>query len=261
MNTLMILAAALGVAGLPSSEEDQGARTRQPTVVLVHGAFADSSSWDPVTQRLLADGYSVVAVANPLRGVARDASYLKSVLASINGPVVLVGHSYGGAVISAAAVDAPNVRSLVYVAGYALEPGESPAKLAVRFPEGTLGQALAPPISLAEGGQDLYILPAKFWKQFAADLPEAQAATMAVGQRPVVASALEEPATLAAWQRLPSFFIYGELDRNIPRSAQAFMAQRARSRETIEVRGASHVVMISHPAAVADMIKRAGATP
>ena len=255
----LLLAAAAGLA-FPSAAEALPTREK-PTVILVHGAFADSSSWDPVATRLLRNGYKVIAAAAPLRSVKGDAAYISSIVAAQPGPVVLAGHSYGGAVISAATAPAGKIKSLVYVAGFALEAGESGQSIADKFPEGTLGQALAPPIRLDDGSQDLYILPAKFWGQFAADLPEAKAANMAVTQRPVTLEALNEPAVATAWKTTPSWFIYGSLDKNIPRRAHAFMADRARARETMEVKGSSHVVMLSHPAEVAAMIERAASAP
>jgi pimeloyl-ACP methyl ester carboxylesterase len=229
----------------------------RPTIVLVHGAFADSSSWDGVTSQLLKDGYRVVATANPLKSVEGDAADLSSLLASLDDDVVLVGHSYAGIVMSQAAAGVSNVKALVFVAGYAPEVGESAVAISTRFPEGTLGQALAKPVPQADGGKDLYIEPAKFWQQFAADVPELEARKMAATQRPIREAALSEAVTAAAWKTKPSWFIYGARDKNIPRSAQAFMAARAKARETVEVAGASHVVMISHPAKVAELIKRA----
>jgi pimeloyl-ACP methyl ester carboxylesterase len=225
-----------------------------PTVVLVHGAFADSSSWNGVVARLLAHGYSVVGVANPLRSLKIDADYLASVLNGISGPVVLVGHSYGGAVITNAAMGNGNVVALVYVAGFAPDDGESAGDLADRFPGSTLGSALTPPLELPEGGAEVSIQQDKFWAQFAADVSEADAKLMAATQRPVALAALTEPSGEPAWKSVPSRFVYGSLDKNIPAAVQAFMAERAGSQETVEIQGASHVVMISHPDEVAEMI-------
>ncbi len=236
------------------------AANASPTVVLVHGAFAESSSWNGVIDRLLAAGTPVVAAANPLRGVAVDSGYVAGLLASIDGPVVLVGHSYGGIVISNAAADAANASALVYVAGYAPEAGESAADLSGRFPGGTLGPTLAPPVALPDGGEDLYIMPDKFHAQFAADVPADEAARMRATQRPVTAAGLTDASPAAAWQRIPSWFVYGELDKNIPAAAHAFMAERAGSRATVMVPGASHVVMVSHPDVVADAIRQAVAS-
>ncbi len=225
----------------------------KPTIVLVHGAFADSASWNAVIPDLLAQGYPVVAAANPLRSVQGDSDYVASVLAGIEGPIVLVGHSYGGIVISNAATDNDNVKGLVYVAGFAPDTGESAFTLAGQFPGSTLGDALAP-IPLAGGGTDLYIRPDAFWSQFAADVPEADAALMATTQRPVTEAALTDNSGDPAWKTIPSWFVYGELDKNIPAAAVAFMAERAGAKEAIEVSGASHVVMLSQPKAVTDVI-------
>jgi pimeloyl-ACP methyl ester carboxylesterase len=144
-------------------------------VVLVHGAFADSSSWNGVIKRLHDRGYTVIAAANELRSVKGDAASVRSLLKSIHGPVVLVGHSYGGPVISEAATGQDNVKALVYVAAFAPEVGENAAELSSRFPGSSLGSALAPPVELADGGKDLYIEQDKFHAQFAADVPAAQA--------------------------------------------------------------------------------------
>ena len=232
-----------------------------PTVVLVHGAFAESSSWNGVIAELLAQGHPVVAVANPLRGVAYDADYLAALLATIDGPVVLVGHSYGGFVTTNAVRGNPNVKALVYVAGFAPDTGESAADLSGRFPGGSLGPTLAT-VPLPDGGTDLYIRQDRYWAQFAADLPEQEANLMGAAQRPVTEAGLNDPSDADApgWKTVPSWFIYGELDKNIPAAAHAFMAERAGARETIEVPGASHVVGISHPAAVAGMILAAART-
>ena len=226
-----------------------------PTVVLVHGAFAESSSWNGVIARLLARDYPVVAAANPLRGVKVDTDYIAGLIASIPGPIVLVGHSYGGIVITNAVRGNPNVRALVYVAGYAPDTGESAADLSGRYPGGTLAQTLAT-VPLPDGGNDLYIRQDMYWAQFAADLPEAESKLMGAAQRPVTEAALYEAsdANVPGWKTVPSWFIYGELDKNIPAAAHAFMAERAGSRATVAVPGASHVVGISHPDAVADMI-------
>lgn len=229
----------------------------KPTVVLVHGAFADSSSWNGVIKRLHDKGYTVIAAANELRSVKGDAASVRSLVKSIHGPVVLVGHSYGGPVISEAATGQDNVKALVYVAAFAPEVGENAAELSGRFPGGSLGSALAPPVELADGGKDLYIEQDKFHAQFAADVPAAQASLMAVGQRPVTDAALHEASTSAAWKSIPSWFIYGSADLNIPPAVQAFMAKRARSRKTVVIKGASHVVMVSHPAEVAALIEQA----
>jgi len=229
----------------------------KPTVVLVHGAFADSSSWNGVVKILEKDGYPVIAAANPLRGVASDAQSVASIVKSVKTPVVLVGHSYGGAVISDAAYGSQNVKALVYVAAFTPEKGETAAELSGRFPGGTLASALAAPVDLADGGKDLYIQQDKFHDQFAADVSEADARLMAAGQRPITVAALNEAATEPAWKTIPSWFVYGDKDKNIPPQAMAFMAERAHAKQTVVVKGGSHVVMVSHPKVVANLIEKA----
>lgn len=235
------------------------AQTAKPTVVLVHGAFADASSWNGVAKILEKDGYTVIAAANPLRGVKSDGAAVSALLSSIQSPVVLVGHSYGGNVISDAANDHANVKALVYVSAFAPEAGETVAGLAGKFPGSTLGPTLAPPVALADGGKDLYIQQSKFHDQFAADVPAAQAALMAATQRPVTEAALNEQAGMPAWKHIPSWYIYGDKDKNIPPQAMAFMAKRADAKAVEVVKGGSHVVMVSNPAPVARLIEKAAA--
>jgi pimeloyl-ACP methyl ester carboxylesterase len=226
----------------------------QPTVVLVHGAFAESASWNDVIRRLQDQGYTVIAAANPLRSVAGDAEFVASILESIQGPVVLVGHSYGGCVITNAARD--NVKALVYVAGFAPEEGESAFELSARFPGSTLGETLWT-VPLSDGSTDLYIRQEEYHQQFAEDVPAEQTALMAVGQRPVRDVALSEASGPPAWRSIPSWFVFGELDKNIPAAVHRFMAERAQGREVVEIEGASHAVGVSHPQEVADVILRA----
>lgn len=247
----LIMLAAAAVATPTSAASSNGA----PTVLLVHGAFADASSWNGVISILEDDGYRVVAVANPLRGVKSDAQYVADIAREIRGPIVLVGHSYGGSVISE--VHVPNVAALVYVAAFAPEAGETAAGLSGKFPGSTLGAALAEPVALSNGGTDLYIDKSKFHAQFAADVPAAEAKAMAAGQRPIAEAALNEAAEAPAWKYRPSWFIYGDQDRNIPPRALGFMAARANSRKTEVIAGGSHVIMISHPEAVARIIELA----
>lgn len=259
-NTVLTVLAtvATGVlTSLPVAAAESTPPTEKPTVVLVHGAFADASSWNPVIARLLAKGYPVVAVANPLRGVKSDAAYVDSVIGGIAGPVVLVGHSYGGSVISNTTRPGSQIRGLVYVAAFAPEKGETAAYLSTRFPGSTLGAALAPPVALPDGSKDLYIQQGRLHAQFAADLPAREAAQMAVTQRPITEGALNEPSGDAAWRSIPSWFIYGEADRNIPEAVVSFMAERAVSRKAVLIPRASHVVMLSHPREVAELIDEA----
>jgi pimeloyl-ACP methyl ester carboxylesterase len=229
----------------------------RPTIVLVHGAFADSSSWNGVIKILESDGYPVVAAANPLRSVQGDAQYVASIVKNIPSPVVLVGHSYGGLVISAAASGQANVKSLVYVAAFAPETGESAVGLSGKFPGSTLGPTLAPPVTLPDGGKDLYIQQDKFPEQFAADVAKKEARLMAATQRPITEAALNDPAGEPAWKTTPAWFVYGDKDKNIPPQSLGFMAERAKSKQTVVVNGASHVVMISHPREVAEIIEKA----
>ena len=256
-----VAAISLGTAisfGQPAAAAAAGVK---PDIVLVHGAFAESSSWNGVIPKLVADGYNVTAVANPLRGLKTDSESVATVLGTIKGPVVLVGHSYGGSVITNAAHGQRNVKALVYIDGTAPDSGESTSMLASRFPGNTLGPALAEPVPLRDGGKDLYIRRERYRAQFAADVPEDQAKLMFATQRPITAAALDEPSGAPAWKTIPSWFIYGELDLNIPAAAHAFMAKRADAKEAIKIKGASHVVMVSHPDEVAQMIERAAESP
>lgn len=264
MNSLMkqlplycILAFGLMAFSAQSKENEAAQLGSKPTIVLVHGAFAESSSWNDVTVRLLSRGYPVVAAANPLRSVKGDAAYLDGVVGSIKGPVVLVGHSYGGSVISNVDNSGHKIKALVYVAAFAPEAGETAAGLSARFPGSSLGSALAPPVALPNGGNDLYIRQDRFHDQFAADIPSADAAAAAVAQRPITDKALNEPSGAPAWASIPSWSIYGNQDKNIPAAALAFMARRAQSKRAVAIDGGSHVVMMSHPDEVASLIVEA----
>lgn len=250
------IALALGASLMGSFAN---AAADRPIIVLVHGAFADTSSWNGVIRILESDGYSVIAAANPLRSVQGDAQYISSIVQNIQSPVVLVGHSYGGLVISAAANGHENVKSLVYVAAFAPDMGETALGLSGKFPGSTLGPTLAPPVALSDGSKDLYIQQDKFPEQFAADVPKKEARLMAATQRPITEAALSEPSGEPAWKTTPAWFVYGDKDKNIPPQALGFMAQRAQSKQTVVVNGASHVVMISHPREVAEIIEKAAA--
>lgn len=230
----------------------------RPTVVLVHGAFAESASWNGVIAELRPRGYAVVAIANPLRGLQHDAAYLRSVIDSIPGPVVVAGHSYGGSVMTEAADGAGNVAALVYVASFNLDVGESTAELAAKFPGAQLGPALDPvPFALADGttGTDLYIQQQRFHEVFAADVDPHTAALMAATQRPIAATALEDRATKAAWRSIPSWTMITSQDLAIPAESMRFMAERAGS-TTVEI-DASHAVTVSEARSVADLIDSA----
>jgi len=255
MNKIIAVMAFAAAATFSSSMA--GANSAKPTIVLVHGAFADASSWNGVIKILEEDGYRVVAAANPLRSVSGDAEYIGDLLSSIKTPVVLVGHSYGGPVITNAAKRTGNVKALVYVSAFAPDEGETSSGLAGKFPGSTLGTALADPVALPDGGKDLYINPDKFRAQFAADVAADDAKLMAATQRPVTEAALNEPSGKASWKWIPSWFVYGDNDKNIPPKVQAFMSERAHSRQTVVIKGASHVTMVSHPATVSKLIERA----
>ena len=231
----------------------------RPTIVLVHGAFAESSSWDPVVDRLLDAGHPVTAVANPLRGLASDAASVSDHIRSIEGPIVLVGHSYGGAVITNVDPDAGEIVGLVYVAAFAPEPGDSCFELSAVFPGSTLGDALRA-VPRSDGTTDVTIVQERFHEQFCADVPAAQAARMAATQRPVAQEALvERSGERPLWKELPSWFVFGEEDRNIPKAVEHYMAERAQAHRTIEIPGASHAVPAAHPGTAAGLILEAAA--
>jgi pimeloyl-ACP methyl ester carboxylesterase len=233
----------------------------KPTIVLVHGAFAESASWDGVIDPLLEAGHPVIAAANPLRDLVGDAASVADLIRTIDGPVVLVGHSYGGAVISNVPADAGEITGLVYVCGFAPDPGESAFSLSGMFPGSTLGDVLQP-VPRSEGTTDLYIIKDRFHEQFCADVPEQLAARMAATQRPVTQEALVAPSgERPLWRELPSWFLIGEEDRNIPAELQRFLAERAGSQRTVEIPGASHAVAVSQPQATADVILEAAAVP
>ncbi|WP_250007510.1 alpha/beta fold hydrolase [Actinoplanes sp. M2I2] len=256
-----VMTAGVAVAALVAGSAGATAQSRpsaKPTVVLVHGAFADSSSWNGVVTELLGDGYPVVAAANPLRGLHSDAQYLRSVLAGVKGPIVLAGHSYGGSVMSEAADGDKDVKALVYIASFAPDKGESTSALAAKFPGGQLGEALNEvPVTVpgAGAGTDLYIKQDQFRRVFAADVPRREAALMAATQRPITSAALDEKATRTAWKSIRSWFLITRQDLAIPADSMRFMAKRAKSR-TVEI-DASHAVTVSEPDAVADLIVEA----
>lgn len=231
----------------------------KPTIVLIHGAFAESASWHGVVSRLRAAGHRTIAAGNPLRSLSGDAAAVSDLLASIDGPIVLVGHSYGGMVASNAAVGKDNVKALVYVAALAPEKGENTPDLLGKFPGATLGEHLYE-VPLSDGTADVYVDAESYHEHFAADLPAEQAALDAASQRPFNTSALYEASGEPAWKTIPSWFISPELDRAIPLETFRFMAGRANAREAIEVAGASHALPASQPQAVADLILRAAAT-
>jgi pimeloyl-ACP methyl ester carboxylesterase len=225
-----------------------------PTIVLVHGAFADASTWSATYDELKGDGLPIFAPAGPLRGLAHDAAYLSSFLDQVEGDVVLVGHSYGGAVISIAGHH-DKVKALVYVAAYALEEGESLGGFQGGFPDSELATALkfAP---LPDGGTDVTVDVEKFPDVFARDVPRELTEFLAHSQRPLAAAAFEEPAPAPAWKDKPSYGLVPAADTTINPDVHRFGFQRA-GMTTIEVEGASHGVLLSQPKVVADFIRRA----
>jgi pimeloyl-ACP methyl ester carboxylesterase len=233
----------------------------KPTIVLVHGAFAESASWSGVIDSLTSAGHRVIAAANPLRDLAADAAGVGDLIRAVDGPVVLVAHSYGGAVITNVPVDAGEITGLVYVAAFAPDSGETCNSLAGRFPGSTLAEALQP-IPRSDGTTDLAIVRDRFHDQFCADVPARLAARMAVTQRPVTLEALSAPSgDRPLWRERPSWFVIAGEDRTIPAELQRFMADRAGARATVEIPGASHAVGVSQPRATSDLILEAVALP
>ena len=231
----------------------------RPTIVLVHGAFADASSWNGVIERLQRQGYTVVAPANPLRGVIADSAYIASVISQLDGPVLLAGHSYGGAVITNAATNAPNVVGLVYVAAFAPEEGETLGEVENGSKDSVLNTALLqrqyPTGQNGETAIEFSIDPALFRDAFAADLPAEQAALMAATQRPVAAAAFSDVSGQPAWRKLPSWAVVATGDKAAGSDVVRSMARRAGA-DIVEVEG-SHVIMVSQPQAVTDLILKA----
>ncbi|MEV5819778.1 alpha/beta hydrolase [Micromonospora harpali] len=256
--TAAVATGALVGAPAAAAQARPAAGTK-PTVVLVHGAFADASGWTEVARLLRCDGYPVIAPANPLRSVSADSAYLASILTTLPGPLVLVAHSYGGMVVTNAAVGNPNVKALVYVAAFAPDQGETLQGLQLQFPGSKLDEAALDfrpyPTPDGVGSVDGYVKPAVFRDVFAGDLPQATTDVMAATQRPGDVHTLLEPSGAPAWRSIPSFYLVARNDNLIPPAAQRFMAQRAGARTT-EVT-ASHVAMISQPRATANLIKTA----
>jgi pimeloyl-ACP methyl ester carboxylesterase len=242
---------ALFTATLPAvaktSKPDNGPK---PTVVLVHGAWADSSSWNPVIERLRRDGYPVRAIADPLQGLTSDTAYVSSYLATIDGPKVLVGHSYGGAVITNAATSVPDVKSLVYIAAFIPAKGETIGELAAK------STPALPLISTqVPGGTEVIIDPAQFRTAFAGDLDQTTATDLAITQRPANTRAVTDPSVEEGFRTIPSWALITRQDHAINPDVQRFMTTRAHA-HTTEV-DASHAVMLSRPDAVTKIIEQA----
>jgi pimeloyl-ACP methyl ester carboxylesterase len=230
-----------------------------PTVVLVHGAFADAGSWAAVTERLVAAEVPVTAIVNPLRGVAADAAYVASFINQVDGPVLAVGHSYGGMIITNAVPNTTNVVGLVYVAAFAPDEGETLAGIVGRSDDSVLTTAVLeyqyPTGNSDETATELIIDPSKFRDVFTADLPQLQSDVYGLSQRPIAAGALGEQTTKVAWKNLPTWAAVGTADRAAGSDVVRSMAQRADATIT-EIEG-SHVIMISQPDAVTEVILNA----
>jgi pimeloyl-ACP methyl ester carboxylesterase len=266
MKTGPVLAATLlaTLAGVATSEAQRAAslsanfpvvssshRAAKPTIVLVHGAFADASGWQDVISLLQDDGYKVVAVQNPMASLAGDVETTKRAIDAQTGPVVAVGHSYGGAVISGAAAGNPNVKALVYIAAFAPEPGEPVDAFLKQYPA-DLGTSLAP-----DAGGFLFIDVAKFHDVFAADVPARKARVMAVTQKPIFGQIFGQSVPAVAWKEIPSWYIVAKKDRSLNPDLERFYAKRSNA-HTTEITS-SHVVFISHPREVAKVIGEAAA--
>ncbi|WP_228562671.1 alpha/beta fold hydrolase [Catenulispora rubra] len=252
---LAVAAAIVPAATAFATNDGSHPGPAKPTVVLVHGAWADGSSWAGVVTRLQHDGYTVDVPPNPLGGVAEDSAYLASYLKTVPGPVVLVGHSYGGFAITNAATGDANVKALVYVDAYLPAQGETLNGLTAQFPGSQVAPAALNFVPEPGGVNDVYIKPADFRAILANDLPAAQAAELAATQRPIAASALNELSGTPAWSTIPSWDVIGTDDHALPAAAQEFMAHRAGS--TVTKIDASHLSMLSHPKQVTAVIEDA----
>jgi pimeloyl-ACP methyl ester carboxylesterase len=265
-NTAKVLLAAslsgsaAGARIAPASAKTVAAAATKPTIVLVHGAFADSSSWNGEVTMLQKDGYTVLAPPNPLRGIASDGRYIAEFLKTVKGPIVLVGHSYGGPVIDAAAPGNPNVKALVFVSAYALDKGESVAGLGNKYPTSQLTADVLVKVPIATpAGQDvdLYVDQPAFESVFASGLATSQSSVMQATQRPLALSALSEKAPTPAWKTIPSWAVLSATDLVIPPDEQQFMYGRAKSKITrVE---AGHTALVSHPDVVVKVIEEAAA--
>jgi pimeloyl-ACP methyl ester carboxylesterase len=262
LGVFLALAVALTASAFAASANTQSSKTGasgKPTIVLVHGGWDNSSGWNGVVARLNKRGFDVIAPANPLRDLASDSAYISSVLDSIEGPIVLVGHSYGGAVITNAALGQENVEALVYIAAFAPDEDESLVQLVTMNPGSEIGPTtlLTRPYPPADGGEgtDLYLTREGIGTAFAADVPQHIADLMFATQRPFSQEAFENPSGPPAWESIPSWYLVATQDRAIPPATQRFMAERAGA--PIREVASSHVPQISRPGAVTRIILQA----
>jgi pimeloyl-ACP methyl ester carboxylesterase len=252
-----VMASPLGTGAATAATARGTARPNaKPTIVLVHGGYADSSCWNETIQELQHKGYTTIAGSNPLRGIPTDAPYIGSLLDSISGPVVLVAHSMGGTVITNAAAGKSNVKALVYIAAFVPDLGETQGDLINKFPGSEVLPVSVPvPYTKADGttGTDLY-LSKDGQAAFAADIPTGTFRLLQATQRPFDADSFIYPTTAAAWHTIPSWGLVAGRDKAIPPAAERWMYSRAKARKVIELPTSSHVAMISHPRVVADLI-------
>jgi pimeloyl-ACP methyl ester carboxylesterase len=258
----VVVAAGIAATAFASAKHTDSAKGQKPTIVLVHGGWADASCWNPEVTRLQQLGYPVLVPANPERGLASDADYIRSVLDTIKGPIVLVGHSYGGAVISNAAVGVPNVKALVYIAGFAPDKGESVFQLVTKNPGTMIGPKTLTerkyPLGDGKDGTDLYLTLKGYETAFAQDIPKKLAERLWAEQRPYSQAAFVSPSGEPAWKTIPSWYLVTTQDHAIPPATQMFMAHRAHAK--IFTVKASHVPMLSQPAATTNVILAAAKT-
>jgi pimeloyl-ACP methyl ester carboxylesterase len=256
-----LMATPLGAEAATAATADRakpGPKVK-PTIVLVHGGYADSSCWNDTLQHLQGDGYTTICGSNPLRGIPTDAPYIGSLLDSISGPVVLVAHSMGGTITTNAAAGKPNVKALVYIAAFVPDVGETQGDLINKFPGSEVLPVSVPvPYTKADGttGTDLYLSP-DGQAAFAADISKGAFRRLQATQRPFDADSFIFPTQAAAWHTIPSWGLVAGRDKAIPPAAERFMYSRAKARKVVELPTSSHVAMLSHPKAVADLIEDA----
>ena len=246
----------IGAAAASAAPAAAEARKVKPTIVLVHGGYADSSCWNATIEQLQSKGYTAIAGSNPLRGIPTDAPYIGSLLDSISGPVVLVGHSMGGTVITNAAAGKSNVKALVYIAAFVPDVGETQGELINKFPGSIIEPVSVPvPYTKPDGttGIDLY-LSKDGQAAFAADVSPATFRLLQATQRPFDVDSFIYPTVAAAWQSIPVWALVAGKDKAIPPETQRFMYSRANARKVVEVAGSSHVAMLSNPQRVANLI-------